>query len=348
MENRRLFYVAATRARDHLVLLGRPKPKEEAKPKGEADTWFQAVLGCPEAAALSRELILDPAEFPEFPPPGPGERAGPPDRGPDLLAPMTLAGAALSATELSLWLSGSSEIFDIYAEAGPSSGFDVHEEAETSRPPGALTPRETGLLFHAVMEILDPREPRPRELIAAEAARLGLAPGAAAALAGPIEAFLENSWGQAWLEAAGAGRAVFREWPFQLRIGESGGQARYLKVNGVIDLFFQAPGGGRQVTGGGRQAPGGGRIVDYKFAAFPGGSGEKGSRLPVYENQVRLYALALWSAGLAEDIRAALYFAGGDRPHLHEVDLDAGWTPEFWEKFFKKFFSGLQSSRLRL
>jgi hypothetical protein len=88
--------------------------------------------------------------------------------------------------------------------------------------------------------------------------------------------------------------------------------------------------------------------VDYKFAAFPGGPGEEGSRLPAYENQVRLYALALRSAGLAEDLRAALYFAGGARPRLHEVDLDAGWTPEFWENFFKKFFNGGQSSRLRL
>jgi ATP-dependent exoDNAse (exonuclease V) beta subunit len=184
------------------------------------------------------------------------------------------------------------------------------------------------------MEIIDPREPHPRELLAAEAARLGLDPAAPNHLAGSIEAFLDSPWGRDWLEASLAGRAVFREWPFQLRLREPGGQARLLKVGGVIDLFFQTPGMGR--------------IVDYKFTAFPGREGAGAGQLQVYENQVRLYALALRSAGLAEDLEASLYFAGGTRPYFHPVDLETGWTSEFWEDFFKTFFNEVKNSRLRL
>jgi hypothetical protein len=88
--------------------------------------------------------------------------------------------------------------------------------------------------------------------------------------------------------------------------------------------------------------------VDYKFAAFPKGGKEGAGRLSVYENQVRLYALALRSAGLAEDLRAALYFAGGARPCFHEVDLEADWTMEFWAEKIKKFFNEAKASHLRL
>jgi ATP-dependent helicase/nuclease subunit A len=330
MENRRLFYVAATRARDHLVFLGRPKLKEEGKKaQGETETWFQAVINSPEAAALSEEMILDPAEFSEFSAPDssiPARTLGR-EAAPDLLRPMTLTGASLSVTELSHWLAGSVEDFDICPA----------DKALTPRKAGlpeTLSPREAGLVFHAVMEILDPQDPCPRELLTAEADRLGLAAGPPDALAASIEFFLDSPWGRAWRKAAKAGRAVFREWPFQLRLRECGGPARHLKVNGVIDLFFQTPDGGR--------------IVDYKFAAFPKGDSEGTGRLSAYENQVRLYALALRSAGLAEDLKASLYFAGGARPLFHEVDLEAGWTTEFWEEKVKNFFNEAKTSHLRL
>jgi len=340
MENQRLFYVAATRARDHLVFLGRPKPREEEKKeeekkkKAEADTWLQAVLNCPEAAALSEEVIL--AEFSELPVLEPVILAQAENRtaGPDLLEPMTLLGLSLSVTELAHWLGASNPGVNGPIRSAISEPSALDPPVLEPSVPGGLTPLEAGLLFHAVMEIIDPREPYPRELLAAEAARLGLTLEIPDALAGPIEVFLDSPWGLAWLEAALAGRAVHREWPFQLRLGEPGGQARYLKVGGVIDLFFQAPAGGR--------------IVDYKFAAFPAGSGEGESQLAVYENQVRLYALALRSAGLADDLEAVLYFAGGTRPYFHQVDLEAGWTSEFWEDFFKKFFNEVRNSRLRL
>ena len=299
MENRRLFYVAATRAKDHLVFLARPKLKDE-KARGEADTWLKTLLNCPEAVDLSREFI----EFPELPAPIPASRPRTDHREEalDLLAPMTPAGASLNATELARWLAGTKD----------EAGYEGHESSEAA-PGSALTPRQAGLLFHAVMEIMDPREPCARELLSAEASRLGLSLGNPAPLAAPIEAFLKNSWGLAWLEATLAGRAVFREWPFQLRLRERGGQARHLKVNGVIDLFYQTPDGAR--------------LVDYKFAALPSES----RALAVYENQVRLYALALTKAGFGDGLKAALYFAA--KPHVHEIDL---WTEEFWEDYFKK------------
>jgi ATP-dependent exoDNAse (exonuclease V) beta subunit len=344
MESQRLFYVAATRARDHLVFLGRPKPpkpeeEEDKKGRDEADTWFKAVLDCPAAADLSAELVLDPAGFSESPSPEAAASAPRPPA-PDsadlrLLAPMTLAGASLSVTELAHWLA---EYFDF------STDFpETRNIRETTAPPWPaaappaasanplMTPREAGLLFHAVMAIIDPREPYPREILVAEAVRLGLALETPDALAGAVEFFLASPWGRDWLEAREAGRHVFREWPFQLRLRERGEPARHLKVNGVIDLFFQTPGGGR--------------IVDYKLADF---SSESGGNLAVYENQVRLYALALKSSGLATDLKAVLYFAGGARPHFHEVDLESGWAPELWENFFKNFFGAAGASPLRL
>jgi len=233
----------------------------------------------------------------------------------------------LSVTELAHWLAGSSQDFDIYS----ADEFLVPRETGLSE---ALSPRETGLIFHAVMEILDPQAPCPRELIAAEAERLGLVTEIPAGLAASIEFFLDSPLGQSWLRAVSDGRAVFREWPFQLRLLEYGGQTRSLKVNGIIDLFFQTPDGGR--------------IVDYKFAAFPRGGGGGTDSLSAYENQVRLYALALRSAGLAENPKAVLYFAGGTRPHFHEVDLEAGWTTEFWTKKIKSFFNEVKTSLLRL
>jgi ATP-dependent exoDNAse (exonuclease V) beta subunit len=335
MENQRLFYVAATRARDHLVFLGRPKSKEEVKGKKvKADTWLQDVLDCPEAVALSEELILDEISKISGPVPAPGVEARPPGQYADLLAPTTLAGASLSVTELAHWLAAGSD-FDDPLLPETSEDFQIFASAPDKSVGLSMTPREAGLLFHAVMEILDPREPYPRELLVAEAARLGLPLENPDTLAGPIEVFLKSPWGLDWLEAVSAGRAVFREKPFQLRLRESGGPARCLTVNGVIDLFFQTPGEGR--------------IVDYKFAAFPGESGDRESgELTVYESQVRLYALALRSSGLAGDLKALLYFAGGPRPHFHEVDLETGWTLDFWENFFEKFFNEARTSKLRL
>jgi ATP-dependent exoDNAse (exonuclease V) beta subunit len=349
-ENRRLLYVAATRARDHLVFMGRPKnaasaeagPPAAKKKNNSPDpgdpltgSWLEALLNCPEALALSREFIFDPAASGDLPP-GPTAsiepRVGKGEINLKLLAPMVPAGRSLSATALAhlpaepQWPRPE----DFWPLSAETDSAEVFSEA----PAKILTPAEAGTLFHAVLEIIDPLEPYPRELLAAEADRLDLAPAAEelAGLAARIETFLAGPLGRAWGEARAAGRAVFREWPFQMRLTEPAPTAdppRYLNVTGQIDLFFQTPAAGW--------------IVDYKLAAPP-----PAPRLAVYERQVRLYARALAGAGWAGPIRAWLYFAGAAEPAVCEVDLKTGWEPDFWEKVFKSFFPGSRTSRLRL
>ncbi|MDR2945741.1 MAG: PD-(D/E)XK nuclease family protein, partial [Candidatus Adiutrix sp.] len=328
-ENRRLLYVAATRARDHLVFLGWPKERK-AKDAPQPDTvWLEALLNRPEAASLTGaaeyeseevQLWLDSksgrAESPR------GDAAPPPEAAgsaPALLAPMRLTGSALAVTALSQLLAAPERFWeqqlglDMYsgdADWRPGQPFFSLRPAHDHGP--ALAPTEAGRLFHAVLEYLDPLNPAVPQLFAAQAARLGLSPAAAeaAALTAKIEAFVRGPLGQAWGQALASGGFDRREQPFQIVCQAGDGMetvdsnGETLTITGVIDLFFQSPDGA-------------GQIVDYKLAVR-----HEGAELAAYENQVRLYGQALRSAGFAGPLRAALYFAGGEAPVVHEVPLD--------------------------
>ena len=329
MENGRLLYVAATRARDHLVFLGWPKTRKEKGAPPPDSVWLEALLNRPEAAALTSAVEYDPDEVGEWFDARsgrtglesggelPSDHAEPSEAGPALLEPMRLTGQALAVTALGQLLADPESFYrekhlgldrDLPGlDWRPGRPFFGDSPSGAYRP--ALAPTEAGSLFHAVLEHLDPLRPQIDELVRHQAARLGLDLEEAEieAITAKVQIFLDGPVGSAWRGALAAGRPDYRELPFQMeilyrKIGSSDDEST-LTVTGVIDLFFLTP-------------EGEGRIVDYKLAAF-----HQGPELAAYENQVRLYGQALRSAGFDRPLRACLYFAGGGEPVIHQVSL---------------------------
>jgi ATP-dependent exoDNAse (exonuclease V) beta subunit len=160
-----------------------------------------------------------------------------------------------------------------------------------------LAPDQAGTLFHAVLEAVDPCTPRIEEVLRSQSSRLGLSPGPleSADLAARLETFLNGPLGRAWQ----ASQVDYRELPFRLQLPEP----VRLTLTGVIDLFFLS-------------SEGEGWIVDYKLAV-----GRPGPELTAYEHQLRLYGQALISTGFSGPLQAAIYFAGGARHYIHQVEL---------------------------
>ncbi len=318
-ENSRLLYVAATRARDHLVFLGFPdqggrKPAEDDAPAGPPTVWLEALRQCPAAASLTAEVEYDLLETPAGPaialPAASDGPAGPP-AAPALLEPPGLVGQALAVTALSQLLADP-EAF--YREKHLGLGHDFHwspgQEFFADPAPqapetgGRMSPQEAGLLFHAVLERLDPARPAAAALLAEAVARRGLAPTRAEAdeLTAGVEAFLAGPLGQAWRAGRASGRPDRREFSFFLKVPGPDNRD-HLTLTGTIDLFF--------IT-----ADGAGQIVDYKRKPP-----RRPEELAAYENQVRVYAQALRSGGFGGPLAAALYFAGDRPPSIHPVPL---------------------------
>ncbi|MDR1922420.1 MAG: UvrD-helicase domain-containing protein [Candidatus Adiutrix sp.] len=327
-EEKRLFYVAATRARDHLALLG--WPKEPAKRAGAGGlSWLEAVCRQPRAAAMAARVVYDAA--------GPAAAAAAvsgaegsarpaslPPRG--FLSPLPLAAQTLAVTSLSRFLADP-EAFRKERHLGLAHGFAWSPggkggffesapasagAAEAARPPRALkaagdwpglSASAAGTLFHAVLEKIDLSRPDAGGLLREEARRLELPLSAPAeeALAAKLRAFLNGPLGREW---KAAGESQYRELPFWLRLPGPEPTAR-LTLTGIIDLFYISP-------------EGRGRIVDYKLARFSGGP-----ELEAYERQLMIYAQAVRTAGFAGPLAACLYFAGGEAPARHEVKLEA-------------------------
>ncbi len=96
-----------------------------------------------------------------------------------------------------------------------------------------------------------------------------------------------------------AARRVEREWPFAVELGG-------VLVEGVIDLAFQRPDGGWCV-------------VDYKSNDLSR-TGRFESLVAYYQPQLELYAAALGRAGLGAVDECALVFLSGSRAHRWTVD----------------------------
>ena len=325
----RLFYVAATRARDHLVFLGWPNPKREAerqkergKKKSEVNdapstVWLEALLDSP-ATALTGVVEYEAEEL-ETPAVVSGLAAGAEEEAVSepsgLMEPMRLVNFNLPVTALGRLLAEPEAYYrQDYLRLGQSAADngdgeswfrpEPEEPEESPAGGGRLTPAEAGTLFHAVMETVDPAAPEIAAILRREATRLGLAPEPEEVkrIGAQVQSLLNGPIGAAWRAGRAAGFPDYREMPFTLRLPTPDG-AGIITLNGVIDLFFQT-------------SDGAGQIVDYKLASF-----KPGPRLTAYENQVRVYAQALLSGGFPGPIAAVLYFAGG-RPFIHPTQLD--------------------------
>lgn len=341
-ENARLFYVAATRARDQLVFLGRPDPKKaEARLKraqaGPEESpaeniWLEALLDNPRASATAKLVDYGPEDLESLPAwtGSPAEESEPVGE-PRWLLPMKLEKQSLAVTDLARLLADpeayyreshlglgrqrrrpdQKTFFDLEAAADDKPGqaglLAGLFQADAQQPPegaGNLKPNEAGTLFHAVLEELEPVGGDLTALLTRAAERLAFQPtaGEISYLTARLSGFLNSSLGRSWREARQAGRPHWRELPFRLEL-PSGGDPGRLRLTGIIDLFFV-------------RADGVGQIVDYKLAAI-----HPGPELAAYEHQLCFYAQALVSAGWTAPLAAALYFAGGPAPGPHQVFL---------------------------
>jgi ATP-dependent exoDNAse (exonuclease V) beta subunit len=273
-EAARLFYVAATRARDLLILCGE-------RGKG-GNLTFRELLD--RALSSLTVPIARPAPPPELPPrerPDPllfdvptkealalVARAAPPEpKAAHLVAAVTDLAALDRCARRYFYraLVGLEE----YLQSGSLLGALSDEEAD----PAALDRLARGTLAHRLLERVDLAlaAESPTEAVRRAALAEGLDPTHAdlASIAGDASAFLESALGR--VVTAKETPRVYRELPFALDVAGPRGGA--LTVKGKIDLLF--------VDGEGTI-----NVVDYKHASA------KGQPADAFAFQLRTYALA--------------------------------------------------------
>ena len=331
-EERRLFYVAMTRARDRLILSGSTNPERPAAPRpgGPPLDWIApALLGG----------ALDPAR-PERVVTGVWD--GRPTRvSTRLITPATIApGALLTEPRRRLGTPGTAlparaKVVPSPATARPAPerlsysalgqyarcgyrfylqrtlrlpdvsppAWDGGDEPAAEPPAPALDPRVRGTLAHLLLEELDfarPAAPDPAAVAAAGLeAGVDLTPEEVADIRGLVEAF-----GASPLCARlAAARDVRREAGFAFRLDPAGGAL----VNGFVDVLA-------------READGTMLIVDYKSDRLEGAEPEAVVEAG-YATQRIVYALAALREG-APAVEVAYCFL--ERP---EVAVGARFEP---------------------
>jgi RecB family exonuclease len=291
-EERRLFYVAATRARERLIFSG--AANVESVWGGNAGTapigWLGPGLVGELPRAQGDEVLEGVAEGVRYAVAAPGRED--PDGGadgeppamweamaapaPDPPAePVMLHPASLSYTSLAQF---SRCGYRFYAErvlglppVEAGTGGAAAADAAASEP-GSLDPAERGTIVHALLERVDFRRPAPGAAEVLAAAGRALAPAQAEEIAGLVEAF---SASEVWARL-GRAAAVRREQAFAFLLAGT-------LMTGALDVLAEEPGGGALV-------------VDYKtdrlHGALPAHAVAGG-----YATQQRVYALAALRAG---------------------------------------------------
>ena len=298
-EERRLFYVAMTRARERLILSGAAKldggpdlndlnshPRTPATHPtfggGGPIAWIGPGLAERDDVAVTfvqpeNISVPEPAPpLPEPPPLPPIPEPPPPPPPPQPPPPPALA--ALSYTSLAEYQRCA---YRFYAERvlrlPPLPGQRV---GETERG-GALSATERGTLVHALLERLDFRRPvlATGEAVAAVAARFGLsiAPGGpeAAQVIELVDRFATSDL----CRRLGRATGVRREEGFRFLLDD-------LLIGGVFDVIAREP-GGRTL------------VVDYKTDRLDGADPQELADR-AYGTQRLVYALAALRAGAAE------------------------------------------------
>jgi ATP-dependent helicase/nuclease subunit A len=291
-EERRLFYVAMTRARERLILSG--AAKLDAWPAiggpgggGGPIAWIGPAVAERDDVAIT---FVGPEDLPAPPSPDPvmrieDRRAVPVGTGVDASTPPP--GGAVAPPVAALSYSSLAEYkrcgYRFYAErvlrlpAVPGHG--AGGEGVAGAP--ALSGTERGTLVHALLERLDFRRPAvaTEAMVAAAAARCGLtvAPGGADA-AQIIELVDRFATGEL-CRRLGRATGVRREERFRFLLGG-------VLVGGVFDVIAREP-GGRTL------------IVDYKTDRLDGADPEAIADT-AYGTQRLLYALAALKAGAEE------------------------------------------------
>jgi ATP-dependent helicase/nuclease subunit A len=312
-EEKRVFYVAATRAREHLVLSGATdlEKRPEAKPLDEPMRWIWRAL-CPELAAMPargesrveyegravrvRCEVLRPGAADELLPARDRDPAEPEPDPPGLEA---LAAPALAAVPLPDALPVSRLSYsglESYARCGyrfyleKALRLPGEDETPAPGPPeDRLGPLVRGSIAHALLERIDPRYPgapaREEVVRAIEEAGEPVRDAEVDELQAMVAGYAASTL------AARVARAesVRAELPFAYTLAVGG---RDLLMNGVVDVHVTEPGGVL--------------VVDYKTNALGGRSPDEITR-EMYSTQRLVYALAALRAG-AERVEVAYVF----------------------------------------
>ncbi len=286
-EERRLFYVATTRARERLILSGAAKlevwPELEGNGGGGGPiAWIGPALAARddvEVAFVQPEDLSEPEVRIE------DHRGEPHEAEPAVTAPAPLPPSAPAPPVAALSYSSLAEYkrcgYRFYAERVlrlPPGPREAPVGPGRELPPGALSPTERGTLVHALLEHLDFRRPAvvTEAAVAAAAARFGLtvAPGGhdAAQVIELVDRFAAGEL----CRRLGRATGVRREERFRFLLDE-------ILIGGVFDVIAREP-GGRTL------------IVDYKTDRLDGADPQALADT-AYGTQRLVYALAALKAG---------------------------------------------------
>jgi len=289
-EERRLFYVAMTRARERLILSGAARlekwPALEANGGGGPIAWIGPAVEQLEDAAVEVTFVRPedvPAPVPAPPPAATRPAAADPPAGQAPPLPVAVAPpvAALSYSSLASYARCG---YRFYAErvlrlpALPERGERAGGLGERTTGFSAL---DRGTLVHALLERLDFRRPRrPTDAMIVEAAeRSGLRTAPVADDAAQVAELVERFAAGDLCRLLGRATAVRREARFRFLLGD-------VLIGGVFDVIAREP-GGRML------------VVDYKTDRLEGADPQAladGS----YGIQRLVYALAALRAGATE------------------------------------------------
>ena len=191
-------------------------------------------------------------------------------------------------------------------EIGEHTARDIARRAEED---AALSPVELGTIVHSLLE----RANFEASDVGAEVRRLldGQPAERRASLARMLEPVLSGELGAAVRKA----RRVEREWPFAL---DAGG----VLVEGVMDLAIQG-------------SDGRWTVVDYKSNDLKH-SGRLEYLVDYYQKQLELYALALSRAGVGEVAECVLVFLTGPRVHRWAFDPGSCGVGDWAESIIRR------------
>ena len=324
-EHLRLLYVAMTRARERLVIVGAEKAKggRQVKPWGMR---LAEILPSAETALEFGVRLIEGGE--ELPPPIKSEAFV--DRHRDAIdalqhidAAVDGESAALAAEVVSRALeplviepltfsTSVRELVQLLHQEDDIGDADIGEEREEAGEEAdpleivRTAPATLGSAVHSYLEAIDYSSPPPRTEIEARLTALGLQPGETALAAGHLERWL-SSKEAADINAERAGREV----PFTVKLNENG---RSLYLTGTIDLLVGNSDGGQW-------------LIDYKYA-------HAGGNQLFYETQLLLYALACREAfGKAPQRLSLVYLKEADQ--VVDVRCDDGALDDLHRRVFE-------------
>jgi ATP-dependent helicase/nuclease subunit A len=306
-EERRIFYVAATRAQEHLVLSGATDLEKRHPPEDMKEPMRWLLLGFPgeqvgvtELTPASVDELLPAADrAPERAEPEWGGGDAQPELGLGTLpAPRALPVSRLSYSGLEDYRRCS---YRFYLERALRLPRVESPFAGGPLPEVGLGPLVRGTLVHELLEGLDfghPTVPSEAEVVSLiEAHGATVRAEEVADLRDMVERFAASELRE---RIAGAQR-VRTELPFAFTLAPPGAGGRSLLVNGVVDVHATEPGGLL--------------VVDYKSNPL---EGREPAELTVesYSTQRLVYALAGLRGG-AERVEVAYCFL--ERPEQPEV-----------------------------